>query len=112
MTYEIWQIDIEIPGTRDFIFENWDHLKRRKIPFNRCAYIKTYEGDFKGLTLEKIYEIFNIDRPSDFKGHSLSVSDVVVLNNGNSRKAYYVDSIGFRNISEEWSKEKMEVMSA
>ena len=47
-----------------------------------------------------IYERFNIQRPADFTGHSLSVSDVVVLNDGSTVKAYYVDSIGFAELPE------------
>ena len=50
-------------------------------------------------TLDGIYERFNIQRPADFTGHSLSVSDVVVLNDGSTVKAYYVDSIGFKDVS-------------
>lgn len=46
--------------------------------------------------LENIFEKFNIERPEDFKGHSLSVSDVVVLKN----EAFYVDSIGFVKMSD------------
>ena len=49
-------------------------------------------------TLDGIYERFNIQRPADFTGHSLSVSDVVVLNDGSTVKAYYVDSIGFAEL--------------
>ena len=47
-----------------------------------------------------IYERFNIQRPADFTGHSLSVSDVVALNDGSTVKAYYVDSIGFAELPE------------
>ncbi len=46
------------------------------------------------------YERFNIQRPADFTGHSLSVSDVVVLNDDSTVKAYYVDSIGFAELPE------------
>lgn len=51
-----------------------------------------------GETLEDIYTRFNIDHPEDFKGHSLSVSDVVVLHEKGSDTAYYVDSIGFKEV--------------
>lgn len=44
--------------------------------------------------LEKVYRVFNIEMPADFKGHSLSVSDVVVLDGA----AYYVDVYGFKRI--------------
>lgn len=51
-----------------------------------------------GETLEDIYRRFNIDHPEDFKGHSLSVSDVVVLHGNGADTAYYVDSIGFQEL--------------
>ena len=65
-------------------------------------YNKVYEGyisSVKGGTAEKLealYEQFNIQRPEDFKVHSLSVSDVVVLDN----KAYYVDTVGFKPLEQ------------
>ena len=51
-----------------------------------------------GETLEDIYRRFNIDHPEDFRGHSLSVSDVVVLHEKGTDTAYYVDSIGFKEL--------------
>lgn len=64
-----------------------------------CMYSGKREGANNPFqTLENIYEEFNLNRPSDFKGHSLSVSDVVVLNNNGSKAAYYCDSIGFKEI--------------
>ena len=47
------------------------------------------------VILEDLYAQFNLYRPDDFHGHSLSVSDVVVLNQGGKEKAYYTDSFGF-----------------
>ncbi len=52
------------------------------------------------ITLENIFERFNIDRPEDFRGHSLSVSDVIVINRGAEITAYYVDSFGFQELPE------------
>ena len=52
------------------------------------------------LPLEDIYTRFNIDHPKDFKGHSLSVSDIVVLHQNGGNTAHYVDSIGFQNVPE------------
>ena len=46
--------------------------------------------------MEAVFQKFNIDHPYDFKGHSLSVSDVVVMDD----KAYYVDSVGFKPLKE------------
>lgn len=47
------------------------------------------------VILEDLYVQFNLCRPDDFHGHSLSVSDVVVLNHDGKEKAYYTDSYGF-----------------
>ena len=58
--------------------------------------------------LEAIYTKFNLDRPEDFKGHSLSVSDIIVMNN----EAHYVDSYGFVDVSDRFlgrEKEKINV---
>lgn len=53
-----------------------------------------------GTSLEDIFTRFNIDHPKDFKGHSLSVSDVVVLHQNGQDTAHYVDSIGYRQTPE------------
>lgn len=53
-----------------------------------------------GDTLNSLYEKFNINHPQDFTGHSLSVSDVVVMRKNGESKAYYVDSFGFTELPE------------
>ena len=53
-----------------------------------------------GTSLEDIYTRFNIDHPKDFRGHSLSVSDIVVLHQNGGNTAHYVDSIGYREVPE------------
>lgn len=55
---------------------------------------------YSDMTLGGIWEKFNIDRPADFKGHSLSVSDIVVLHQNGENTAHYVDSIGFQQVPE------------
>ena len=50
--------------------------------------------------MEDIYRTFNIDHPADFKGHSLSVSDVVVLHQGGKDTAHYCESFGFQQVPE------------
>ena len=64
-------------------------------------YKQVYRGNLdSGTTLEDIYERFNLDRPEDFTGHSLSVGDVVVLSRGGNRQASFVDIIGFKELPE------------
>ena len=57
-------------------------------------------------SLEDIYTRFNIDHPKDFKGHSLSVSDVVVLHQDGQDAAHFVDSVGFREVPEFLQEQK------
>lgn len=69
---------------------------------------KNYENVYSGKLddipsknkLEGIFTMFNIDYPKDFKGRSLSVSDIVVLNDENGKSAHYVDSFGYKDIYE------------
>ena len=59
-----------------------------------------------GTSLEDIYTRFNIDHPKDFKGHSLSVSDVVVLHQDGQDTAHYVDSFGYKSVPEFLQEQK------
>ena len=67
-------------------------------------YDLVYQGDISDFSsdnlLEGIYRKFNLDRPEDFRGHSLSMSDVVVTEINNEHKAYYCDRIGFQEMPE------------
>ena len=68
---------------------------------DRANYELVYSAPLApGTSLEDIYTRFNIDHPKDFKGHSLSVSDVVVLHQDGQDAAHYVDSAGFRQVPE------------
>ena len=61
------------------------------------------------VTLDDIFERFNINRPNDFHGHSLSVSDVIVINRTAETKAYYVDSFGFEELPD-FVQQRMEIL--
>ena len=94
----------------DYRFMNLDFVKRHGMEVNRADYELVYTAPLTEKdTLEAIYERFNIQRPTDFTGHSLSVSDVVVLNDGKSIKACYVDSIGFAELPDFFKKRKMDL---
>lgn len=56
------------------------------------------QGKTQGATLKEVYRKFNIDHPADYKGHSLSVSDIVVLHEGGENSAHFVDSVGFTGL--------------
>ena len=89
---------------------NLDFVKRHGMEVNCADYELVYTAPLtENDTLEAIYERFNIQRPADFTGHSLSVSDVVVLNDGKSLKAYYVDSIGFAELPDFFKERNMDL---
>ena len=87
--------------TRDIRFMDMDYLEKEGIPVSRENYTLVYTGELtEGMSLEDIYTKFNIDHPADFTGHSLSVSDVVVLHQDGENTSHYVDSVGYREIPE------------
>ena len=87
--------------TRDIRFMGMDYLEKEGIPVSRENYTLVYTGELtEGMSLEDIYTKFNIDHPADFTGHSLSVSDVVVLHQDGENTSHYVDSVGYREIPE------------
>lgn len=68
---------------------------------NINEYVTVYTGHIEPRatvheTLEAIYTMFNINHPADYKGRSLSVSDLVVLEGTGT---YFCDSIGFKQIN-------------
>ena len=104
--YQITARDSE----HDYRFMNLDFVKRHGLEVNRADYELVYTAPLTEKdTLEAIYERFNIQRPANFTGHSLSVSDVVVLNDGKSIKACYVDSIGFAELPDFFKERKMDL---
>ena len=102
MTIRIWQVRREL--LREFGFLSYESA----IHFNGkdsvriSNYALMYEFDVESscdLTLDDIYEIFNQRRPDDFKGHSLSVSDVIQVDS----EFWYCDDIGWKKL--DWSAE-------
>ena len=107
--FGIYQITARDPE-HDCRFMNLDFVKRHGMEVNRADYELVYTAPLTEKdTLEAIYERFNIQCPADFTGHSLSVSDVVVLNDGSTVKAYYVDSIGFAELSDFFKERNMDL---
>lgn len=100
MKYIILQLDTDNPNVlRDHrLFESWDILNKT-CGFSKLCYKKVYEGEVQEEqdllhTLDSLFRTFNLNHPDDFRGHSMSVSDVVVLDGVN----YYCDSYGWVNI--------------
>ena len=105
-TFSIYQIKGG-GETRDFRFEPYDRLQAAGNVVDRANYELVYSAPLApGTSLEDIYTRFNIDHPKDFKGHSLSVSDVVVLHQDGQDTAHYVDSFGYKSVPEFLQEQK------
>lgn len=76
--------------------------QRPEINFYDVVYANTLELQTKDSSLlcDYLYMKFNADRPEDFKGHSLSVSDVIAIKRQGEINCYYVDAIGFRELQD------------
>ena len=99
-TFGIYQLAHE-ERTRDLRFEPYDRLQAAGHTIDRANYELVYTAPLTaGTSLEDIFTRFNIDHPQDFKGHSLSVSDIVVLHQNGENTAHYVDSIGYKEVPE------------
>ena len=99
-TFSIYQIKGG-DETRDLRFEPYDRLTAAGHRVDAKNYALVYSAPLTpGTSLEDIYTRFNIDHPKDFKGHSLSVSDVVVLHQNGQDTAHYVDSLGYKDVPE------------
>lgn len=96
--YGIYQIIDSSPG-REYEFMNLNFIERHGYQLRKEDYELIYSNEMHyGDTLDSLYEKFNIAHPADYTGHSLSVSDIVVLNENGNVKAYFVDSISFREL--------------
>lgn len=96
--------------TLDYRFEPLDAIRRNGLSVDPANYELVYTAPLTERdSLESIYTRFNIDRPADFTGHSLSVSDIVVLHENGKDTAHYCDRFGFSQVPEflepEWVKE-------
>ena len=99
-TFSIYQLK-RGDETRDLRFEPYDRLTAAGHTVDPANYDLIYSAPLApGTSLEAIFTRFNLDHPKDFKGHSLSVSDVVALHQNGQDTAHYVDSIGYRQTPE------------
>lgn len=99
-TFSIYQLK-RGDETRDYRFEPYDRLQAAGLSVEAANYDLIYTAPLApDMTLEDISVRFNIDHPKDFKGHSLSVSDIVVLHQNGENTAHYVDSFGYKEVPE------------
>lgn len=98
--YEIWQLKDD-PMNRGIAFMPYDYAKEFRLTESR--YDKKYTGSVEMDTnsLDKLFYKFNVSRPADYEGHSLSTSDVIITKGADGqRKAWYCDSFGFRPLKD------------
>ena len=108
-TFSIYQL-MRGDETRDLRFEPYDRLQATGHAVDRANYELIYTAPLAlDTSLEDIYTRFNIDHPADFKGHSLSVSDIVVLHRDGRDAAHYVDSIGYREVPEFFKEQRRQL---
>ena len=99
--YRIYQWKQDAKDRRDCSFLPYDVVLSMGVSIEVSHYDLMYESSIqKKATLDDIFEKFNLDRPEDFRGHSLSVSDVVAIEEDGIWACYYVDSFGFRMVED------------
>ena len=101
MKYTILQIPFPRTEAEENIFRKYAYRSLDCIDYVHPEYYEnTYEGEIETnkinefKILEEIFTLLNVNHPEDYKGHSLSVSDIVVLNG----KKYYCDSYGWKEV--------------
>lgn len=99
-TFSIYQLKSG-NETLDYRFEPLDAIRNNSLSVKPENYEQVYTAPLTEKdSLESIYTRFNINRPADFKGHSLSVSDIVVLHQDGKDTAHYCDRFGFSQVPE------------
>ena len=107
--YSIYQLK-QGEEMRDYKFASKSELQSRGLSVNPENYEKVYETPKTDSdTLDSIYYKFNMEHPADFRGHSLSVSDVIVFHENGVDTAHYVDSFGFTAVPEFLSQKELAV---
>lgn len=97
----IYQVDMSKPTGAKIMFRSLKSIKKEGTSLTLDAYKKVYEGDFEENTksnlpvTEQLFMKFNLSRPKDFKGHSLSISDIIVIDG----QQYFCDEYCFKSIS-------------
>lgn len=100
--FAIYQLK-HVEQTRDLRFAPLESITAAGMVVDRNNYDLVYTGTLDGNgsaneKLEALFETFNVNRPEDFKGHSLSVSDIVALKQAGAVSFHYCDSVGFSEV--------------
>ncbi len=97
--YVIFQVK-DGPEYRYLRFEPLEELKRCSDIIDLTCYKEVYRGRLeRGEWLDDLYQKFNIDHPENYRGRSMSVSDLIMVNRNERETWYYVDSIGFADVT-------------
>ena len=101
-SYAIYQLR-QTDAAREVRFMESDWMEKNGHPIEYENYEAVYFGDLPryGNTaekLEQLFETFNMDRPADYTGHSLSISDIVAIRQSGVVSCHYVDSVGFKEL--------------
>ena len=106
--YSIYQLKDD-ENLRDYFFRSYQSLidAGKKVEANHYSLV--YSGKLEGMSLDDLFTKFNCNHPSDYRGHSLSVSDIIVIEKEGSKKAYYVDSFGFEEVPQFLSERSRDV---
>lgn len=106
MKFKIFQIiNTEKNGKIYYRFMWWEYAKP---DFNPRDYDEVYSGEREAVDeykmLDDLWYEFNVNHPVDFCGHSMSMSDVIVVENNGNWKYFYCDKLGFEDITEIWKE--------
>lgn len=92
----VWQLKPDVDVRMKFI--GYDELCDRFGPPDQANYQMVYDGAAETNDLEELYAKFNMDHPPGYRGHSLSMSDVLELYDGTGSTFHYVDRFGFKEV--------------
>ena len=102
-SYAILQLREDVDDNIPLMFANYSYLQKIEMEPEIDRYEVVYHGSISvsedvDRQLEDLYVKFNIDHPNDFRGHSMSVSDIVALKVAGEVSFHYVDSVGFQKL--------------
>lgn len=107
--YALYRLNTESKNI-PYQFMGIDFVKNHGMEVNAADYQCVYSGiPHDSVSLDELYSIFNQNHPADFKGHSMSVSDVVIVNRDGDIKVFYVDSFGFANLPD-FVRQRQEIL--
>lgn len=101
--YAVLQLRDNVEDNAQIMFASYSYLQKKEMEPEIDRYKVVYHGSITASEdinrqLEDLYVKFNIDHPEDFRGHSMSISDIVALKIAGEVSFHYVDSVGFQKL--------------